>query len=101
MREQLGMTGRPGVLPPGAACYRRIGPFDRQNLPSGLLHEHQLKEGVWGVVTLVSGSMHFIWDDVDGGELVISAPDSLVIPPETPHHVAANGDFSLEIEFYR
>lgn len=99
--ERLNSIGRPGVVPPGASCYRRIGPFDQHSLPAGLLREHRLKEDVWGVVTMLSGSIQFIWDDAAGGAVELATPDSLVIPPDAPHHVAATGPFVLEIEFYR
>lgn len=94
-------VGRPGVLPPGAVCYRRIGPFDQHSLPAGLLREHQLKEDVWGVVTMLAGSIGFTWDDARGGTIDFRAPESLTIPPAVPHHVTATGPFTLEIEFYR
>ena len=95
------MSGRPNVLPPGAIRYRRIGPFDQQSLPAGLLREHRLKDNVWGVVTMLSGSIDFVWDDKFGGETELAAPDCLIIPPAVAHHVAKRGDFMLHIEFYR
>jgi tellurite resistance-related uncharacterized protein len=92
---------RPATLPDEVVCYRRVGPFDKNSLPAGLLREHRLKPGVWGVVTMVSGTIGFTWDDPDGGSIEVVAPDSLVIPPDVPHHVDATGPFVLEIGFFR
>ena len=95
------MTRRPDTLPADAASYRRIGPFDQDSLPAGLLREHQLKEDVWGVLTLLEGEIGFSWDDAEGGESELVAPASIVIPPTVPHHVEMRGPFTLTLEFHR
>ncbi|HEU4497815.1 MAG TPA: DUF1971 domain-containing protein [Sphingomicrobium sp.] len=95
------MIGRAEMLPADAVSYRRIGPFDEHSLPSGLLREHQLKEDVWAVLTMVDGTIGFAWDDDDGGEVDLTAPATLVIPPSVPHHVDLRGPFTLTIEFHR
>jgi len=95
------MTHRADRLPADATCYRRIGPFDQDSLPAGLLREHQLKEDVWGLLTMVDGIIGFTWDDAEGGTIQLAAPDSMVIPPAVLHHVEMRGPFTLTIEFHR
>ncbi len=93
------MSQRPSELPAGAKPYRTIGPFDRETLPKGLLAEHRLKPGTWGQLELFEGTLQFTWDDAEGGVERIEAPAQFVVPPEVPHHVAAEGPFKLTITF--
>lgn len=88
-------------LPVGAICYWRSGLFDQHSLPAGLTREHRLKEGTWGVLTLLTGAIRFNWGDSEGGAVELSAPAKMVIPPTVPHHVNVRGPFTLEIEFFR
>jgi tellurite resistance-related uncharacterized protein len=88
-------------LPVDSIRYWQSGQFDQRSLPAGLTREHRLKEGTWGLLTLMSGTIDFSWDDSQGGTVLLSAPARMVIPPTVPHHVAGSGPFTLEIEFYR
>jgi tellurite resistance-related uncharacterized protein len=92
---------RPNDLPVDAVCYWQSGELDQHSLPAGLTREHWLKEGTWGLLTLLSGSIGFNWDDADGGTVELSAPARMVIPPTIRHHVDKRGSFTLQIEFYR
>jgi tellurite resistance-related uncharacterized protein len=89
------------ALPPGSVAYRTIGPFDALSLPQGLRNQHQLKEGAWGLLVLSAGSLRFVWDDGAGGAEHMSAPASLVVPPQVLHHVEGDQPFELTITFYR
>lgn len=95
------MTMRPQTLPPGAVLYKTVGPFDADSLPDGLKRAHRLKAGAWGLLTLQKGEIAFVWDDADGGEILLSAPATIVVPPEIPHHLRLAGPFRLSIGFHR
>lgn len=88
-------------LPVDSTRYWQSGEFDQRSLPAGLTREHRLKEGTWGLLTLLSGTIGFNWDDSEGGRVKLTAPARIVIPPTVPHHVNVGGPFTLEIEFYR
>jgi tellurite resistance-related uncharacterized protein len=90
-----------GSLPSGIAPYRTIGPFGAETLPAGLRAEHRLKPGAWGVLDLTEGSLRFVWDDAQGGHEDLSAPATLVVPPQVLHHVEGEGPFTLTIAFHR
>jgi tellurite resistance-related uncharacterized protein len=96
-----GPIARRGELPLGSVAYRTIGPFGAQSLPTGLRAEHRLKEGTWGLLALNEGSLRFVWDDEQGGADELSAPATLVVPPQVPHHVEGEGPFALTIAFHR
>ena len=89
-------------LPPDARAYRRIGPFDRTSLPKGLLHEHRLKAGTWGVLRILSGNIRFVWDDAghEHEAALVGPAQSVIIPPGVSHHLEIPaGDVVVEIEF--
>lgn len=96
------MTRQRFAPPPGAAAYRRIGPFGPAELPAALLREHRLKPGVWGQVEVLAGRIGFVWDDPagNGDKAVLRAGQSINVPPAVPHHLEAlDEDFRLEIAF--
>jgi tellurite resistance-related uncharacterized protein len=96
------MSGiRPASLPESAGPYRTIGPFGRETLPAGLLRTHDLAEGVWGLVELHSGRIVFVWEDGSGDRIELEAPARIIVPPQIPHHLEADGDFRLTITFHR
>lgn len=81
--------------------YRRIGPFDAETLPKGLLGEHRLKAGSWGRLTVLSGSVIFQWDDGTKERHIRTQSDAITMPPEAPHHLELRGPVKLAIEFLR
>lgn len=90
-------------LPDDAECYRTIGPFSRDTIPAGLLRRHDLKQGTWGVVTILSGEVDFAWDDGAGGAggtTQLVAGQAMLVPPTVPHHLAPTGEVMLEIGFW-
>lgn len=78
---------------------RQIGPFDRDSLPDGLLREHRLKPGRWGLLEIRRGAVCLVWDDDGGVEEGLVAPTSRIIPPERPHHLVPIDDFVIEVAF--
>lgn len=89
------------ALPTDAENYRTIGPFVRETIPAGLLRRHDLKEGAWGIVTIQSGAVAFVWDDAEGGSVHLAAGDAIEVPPLVPHHLEPLGEVTLSIGFWR
>lgn len=91
-------------LPPGFSAYRKIGPFDADTLPAGLLQEHRLKQGTWANLTVLKGKIGFVWDDADsdGAVTELAAGDCLHVPPLILHHLEiGEATFRLKIEFLK
>ncbi len=86
-------------LPFGARPYRTIGPFDADAIPAGLLRCHDLKDSAWGLLTVTTGAIAFHWDDAEGGERILAAGDTMLIPPRVPHHLERQGPVTIEIAF--
>jgi tellurite resistance-related uncharacterized protein len=88
------------ALPATATCYRKIGPFALGTVPKGLLREHRLKPGAWGIVKVIAGSIGFAWDDAAGGQHQLGAGSRMLVPPQVPHHLEPEGAVTLAIEFW-
>ena len=87
-------------LPANARAYRRLGSFDADSIPAGLWRRHQLKPGVWGVLSVDAGSIRFCWDDKQGGTRILSAGEALLIPPVVPHHLEREGPVAISLAFH-
>jgi hemoglobin len=88
-------------LPDNCEAYRRLGPFTAVTLPPGLLRAHALKPGCWGLLTIAAGHIGFVWEDEPDRSIRLGAGDNIVIAPERRHHIALDGEFTLEIRLYR
>lgn len=97
MASTIAERGPP--LPEDARPYRRIGPFGADAIPAGLLRRHDLKESVWGLLSVTAGSIRFNWDDEQGGGRLLKAGDTMLIPPRVPHHLERQGSVTIEIAF--
>ena len=87
-------------LPSDAQVYRRLGPFDVETIPAGLWRRHDLKAGVWGLLSVEAGSIRFCWDDVQGGTRILSTGDVLLVPPTVPHHLEREGAVTISLAFH-
>lgn len=94
------LTPREPALPEGAAPYRHLGPFDVDTIPKGLWREHNLKDGVWAVLSVEEGRIRFCWDDAEGGVLLLTQGQHLLVPPIVPHHLEADGPVIVRLSFW-
>ena len=94
------IADRGPALPPDARVYRRLGPFDVETIPAGLWRRHDLKAGVWGLLSIEAGSIRFCWDDAEGGTRILSAGDVLQVPPTVPHHLEREGPVTVTLSFH-
>lgn len=94
------MVDRGPALPPGSAPYRTLGPFEGATIPAGLLRQHDLKPGVWGILSVEAGTICFCWDDEAGGGRLLVAGDNMLIPPTVAHHLELRGQVVIAIAFW-
>ncbi|MFC4291638.1 DUF1971 domain-containing protein [Sphingorhabdus arenilitoris] len=92
-------------IPAGAICYRELGPWKADQVPTGLQKRHNVKEGCWVKLQVLDGQILFIWDDSDNEtrdtETLLSAGEHIIIPPIRPHHLELNWDTEIKLDFYR
>jgi tellurite resistance-related uncharacterized protein len=91
-------------LPQGAHPYRRTPTFTEATIPQGLLKAHATKDGVWGLVPVLSGRL--LYRVTDPRRLACvkvlepGAPPG-VVEPTILHEVEPQGPVSFYVEFHR
>ena len=87
-------------FPLGLSAYKTTPVFNQQAIPKGFRRAHSTKKGVWALIKVVSGQVHYVVDDLD--ELCVVLDENLegVIAPQMMHHLDVIGDVELYVEFY-
>jgi tellurite resistance-related uncharacterized protein len=88
-------------LPSGYAAYKRTRDFDQDSVPDGLRANHSTKPGIWGVIHVVEGRLHYIVEPPLAGEHVLEPGRPGVVVPEVLHHVVPEGAVRFFVEFHR
>lgn len=84
---------------PGVAPYKTTPVFDEETLPAGLRREHRTKAGVWGVIRVLEGRLHYrVFEPVS--ETVLEPGSPGLILPDQPHCVEPIGPVRMQVEFY-
>ncbi|MGI9282385.1 MAG: DUF1971 domain-containing protein [Endozoicomonas sp.] len=89
------------TLPDHVTAYKKTPVFDQDSMPAGLLKTHRTKEGTWGVLNVLEGSVVFCPEQQSTEKVSLSAGDQWVIQPEQAHHLELNGPVSCYVEFYK
>jgi len=95
-----GIDKKPAGLPAAARPYKRTPVFTQDTVPAGLLKDHSTKQGVWGVITVISGRLQYCVAST-GEEAILSPEQSGLVEPMVAHHVKPLGDVTFTIEFWR
>lgn len=78
--------------------YKTTPVFDEASLPPALRNEHRTKRGVWGLLRVLEGQVHLVFE---GGEPLLVTPEHpAMIPPEVAHHVETIGPMRMQVEFH-
>lgn len=91
----------PERIPTGFVLARTTNVFDESTAPAGLLKAHRVSDSVWARLVVLTGSLHFVFEDEPDNAIAVTAGETLVIPPSKPHHVALDGPVGFAVEFYR
>ncbi|KEQ16819.1 hypothetical protein GZ78_19300 [Endozoicomonas numazuensis] len=88
-------------LPDHVMAYKKTPVFTQGSMPPGLLKTHKTKQGVWGVLSVLEGSVVFCPEQEDAKKIKLSAGDQWVIQPDQEHHLELDGLVSCYVEFYK
>ncbi len=80
--------------------YRSTPVFDETSLPAALQAAHSIKADSWGILEIISGSLHYITEDSQETRLM-STGDRQLIEPQQLHHVTLVGPMQMQVHFYR
>ncbi|MEP5758129.1 MAG: DUF1971 domain-containing protein [Litoreibacter sp.] len=86
-------------LPKDVAAYRETPVFTELSVPKGLLKDHRTAEGVWGLLTVISGTLDYIIKDRPTE--TVSASKPAVIYPGELHRVVCDAPVRFKIVFHR
>lgn len=85
--------------PTPPAPYRSSPIFDEHTLPQALQRDHRTKQGVWGVIRVLSGQLKFVVSE--SGEVRMLDPNiSALVLPDQPHYVEVVGPVRMQVDFY-
>lgn len=87
-------------LPDNVVAYKRTPEFDESSIPTGLLNNHQTKEGVWGKIVVVSGKLLYTIQD-PFEEILLDSNKYGVVEPTVLHQVKPIGHVDFFVEFYQ
>ena len=95
-----GCAAPAAAIPTNAKPYKRSAIFTETTVPKGFLRNHSTKDGVWGVIHVVSGSLRFVVPST-GHEEILTPVRTGIAEPTVTHRVAPQGPVSFYIEFWR
>lgn len=87
-------------LPPQVSPYHKTHLFTQDSIPAGLLGEHKVKNGTWGKIVVVAGSLRYRILGSTPEEIVLTPQTYGVAEPNVPHQVEPVGDVQFFVEFY-
>lgn len=90
----------PTELPPNLRLVRTTKVFDHVSVPAGLLSAHRIAEGIWGRLVVHTGALTFIFEEDNSASIRLQSGASVVIPPQTPHHLVLDEPTTFAIEFH-
>ena len=88
------------VLPVNVKPTRKTPEFNESSVPAGLLKAHKTKEGVWGKIVIVEGSLRYTITEPELEVLTLDANVPGIIEPNVLHEVDPIGSVRFFVQFY-
>jgi tellurite resistance-related uncharacterized protein len=89
------------TIPKDLIAYKKTDIFTEQTVPKGLLNDHKTKEGVWGKINILSGTLEYTIHSSPAQIVELSADHPGVVEPEVLHHVKPIDSVRFYVEFYK
>lgn len=87
-------------FPEGLMAYRKTAIFTEHSIPKGLLKDHSLADGHWGLLHVLLGQLIYTVNHSQLKPFKLSKNERAVIVPNMLHAVAALGPVRFYVEFY-
>lgn len=85
--------------PTSVAPYRSTPVFDEHSLPQALRRDHRTKEGIGGVIRILSGQLKLIITETGETRMLEPGAPGLVLP-EQLHFVEVVGPVLMQVDFH-
>ena len=89
-----------GALPSNVRKHGETKIFTAETVPDALTQEHYTKEGVWGLICVETGTLQYEILDDEKNNIQLSAGETAVVMPRSPHRVTPGSAVSFKVEFY-
>lgn len=87
-------------LPDNLNAYKKTPEFTEASIPKGFERNHSTKNGTWGVINVLEGTLIYKITDSIQMEMEIQQNEQGIIPPCMLHNVTPNGKVKFYVEFY-
>ena len=88
-------------LPVTVSSYKRTPEFTNETVPKGLVNAHQTKEGTWGKIIVLEGTLPYRILEPEIEEVDLSPEKYGVVEPTVLHEVAPLNPVRFYVEFYQ
>lgn len=88
-------------LPEGICAYKRTPEFTEDTVPPGLLHSHDTKEGVWGRIVVLEGTLLYRILEPEIEEVALEPGVVGIVEPAVKHEVVPGARVRFYVEFCR
>jgi len=88
-------------LPPNVFPYKRTPEFTESTVPAGLLRSHNTKDGVWGTIVVLEGTLLYRILEPQVEEILLSSNRCGVVEPTVRHEVVPSAGVRFYVEFHR
>ena len=101
--SELSFEGLPRMkaLPTNVFPYKRTPDFTESTVPAGLLRSHDTKEGVWGKIVVLEGTLLYRILEPEVEEILLSSNRCGVVEPTVRHEVVPFSGVRFYVEFHR
>ena len=88
-------------LPASATPYKQTATFDEVTVPTGLLHSHSTKEGVWAKIVVLEGALIYRILEPTVEEIELTPLQFGIVEPTVKHELVLSKGARFYVEFHR
>jgi len=89
------------TLPNKLKATYRTPDFDQGSVPAGILGRHITSEGIWGEITVSTGSLTYQILEPELQEYRLDKNHTGIIEPQIAHQIVTNGVSKFHIQFFK
>ena len=88
-------------LPTNIKPFNETPVFNHKTVPTGLLKSHTTKDGVWGKIVVVKGSLIYRILEPEMEEIILSPETYGVVEPQVKHEVELGEGTEFYVVFHK
>lgn len=80
--------------------YRSTPIFTTKSLPAALRKAHNIKDGTWGVLNLLKGSLIYTIEETGEAQPLNAPARALIVPMQNHYVTPMTDDMEMRVDFY-